>query len=133
MQLWGCGSDSLLKHNSGRLSNKLCKKFGRMVGLWRSHAAIQESIQLMADKDFDHALAFLYQVSKALHQVAIDGGSWEQGALFLESENPLTREGFASEPEEVEGTHVWRRAMEDLRGDPKDGTPKEEVLASSGD
>ena len=72
----------------------------------------------------------IVQLQKCLHQVAIDGGSWEKGSLYLESDDPLSREGFAGEPEEVEGIHAWRTAMRHLR---KPGPKNNESSESSED
>ena len=60
-----------------------------MKGLWRCHYLLQEVLQLLVEKDHEHTLALLVQGSKALHQVALDRGSWQNAALFLPPPDPL--------------------------------------------
>ena len=48
------------------LSRRLLKTFGKMRGLWRCQAGLQEVVQLMADAEMDMALAYVCQLSKAL-------------------------------------------------------------------
>ena len=97
------------------VSDKLRKRFGRMVGLWRCHAGLQEVIQLCADKQFAHAHAFAAQLAKALHQVAIDGGSWESASLMLPLPDALQEPSFGGSERELAAVHSYRKAMKDLR------------------
>ena len=97
------------------VSTKLRKKFGKMVGLWRCHLALQEIVQLLADRDVDHAHAFAVSFAKALHQVALDRGSWDSAALMIPVADALEEPSFGGSERELAAVHSYRKAMRDLK------------------
>ena len=97
------------------VSDRIRKRFGRMQGLWRCHAGLQEIVQLLADKKPDHAHAFATAFAKAIHQVALDGGSWDSAALMIPLPDALQEPVFGGSERELAAVHSYRKAMKDLR------------------
>ena len=95
-------------------SRRIRRQFGRMVGLWRCHLGIQQALQLIADKDTSHGTAYLVQLSKAIHQVALDGGSWENAQHLLPSADALEDPSFGGLEGEMLKVQRYRRAIKDL-------------------
>ena len=62
-----------------------------------------------------HAHAFAAQLAKALHQVAIDGGSWESASLMLPLPDAFQEPSFGGSERELAAVHSYRKAMKDLR------------------
>ena len=75
----------------------------------------------------------LVQLSKALHQVGLDGGSWENALGYLLYSDPIGRLVFAGDELELECSSQCRKARKELLtianprgpgekppGDPKD-------------
>ncbi len=96
-------------------SLKQVRLFGKLRGLWRVHFVLSEILETQLSGKHEVATALVIQLQKCLQQVALDRGSWAQGELLLETEDPLGREAFAAEPEELENIHKWMRAMKEVK------------------
>jgi len=96
-------------------SERLREAFGRMTGMWRVHYSISYALDLLDGKRSTEAAATLVQLQKALHQTAIDDGSWHIAAHFLPFEDPLGREVFGGDEDEMEVAAAWNRGMRDLQ------------------
>ena len=70
---------------------------------------------MMIDGHTAHGMAMLVQISKSMHQAAINQGSWEIAALLLPTEDPLSRPEFGGDAEEMIRVQSHRRSMRDLR------------------
>ena len=62
-----------------------------------------------------HGIAMLVQLSKGMHQAAINQGSWEIGSLLIPTEDPLARLEFGGDEEEMLRVQSYRRSLRDLR------------------
>ena len=96
------------------VGRRLLKTFGQMRGLWRAHAGLQEIIQYLADGEHAQALVFACQMSKALHQVALERGSWEI-VLLIPMPDALSDPSFGGEEHELAAVRSYRRALRDLK------------------
>ena len=76
------------------ISRERLRVFGRMRGFWRCHSGLQEIIQLLSGGDSDKALAYACQLSKALHQVALDKGARDSAVLLLPEPDMLGEPAF---------------------------------------
>ena len=56
----------------------------------------------------------LVQGLKALHQVALDGGSWSNAVLPLPYDDPLTRDLWAGDELEMQTAVKFTRSVKDL-------------------
>ena len=63
----------LWQHND--YSQKLRGTFGRMTGLWKVHVALSKMRMLAELRRGDLLAGTIVQTLKAVHQVALDGGS----------------------------------------------------------
>jgi len=91
-------------------------QFGKCLGLYRVFHALMEVLDLLAVRGrVQHATALLVQLAKAVHQAAMDGGSWVTGALLLPTEDPLTPPRFAGTASELAGVASYREGMQALR------------------
>ena len=51
-----------------------------------------------------------------MHQVALDGGSWDSGELYLLKPDPTAPAQYPGDPGEVEDVYRFRRAQRELKG-----------------
>ena len=70
---------------------------------------------MLIDGHVAHATAMIVQILKAQHQAAINQGSWDVASLLLPTEDPLARQEFGGDHEEILRIQSHRRAMRDLR------------------
>ena len=61
------------------------------------------------------AEAYLVQLLRALHQVAIDGGQWDTGTLLLPTPDPIYRYQFGGTEEDLEVIAGYQDTIEKLR------------------
>ena len=73
-------------------SEQLRLAFGRMLGLWRCHHGASSIFEIVEERRTEEGAAALVQLCKALHQVAIDNGTWANTALLLPWEDPTERD-----------------------------------------
>ena len=69
----------------------------------------------MADGEHALALAFACQPSEALHQIALDRGSWDSALLLLPMPDALGDPSFGGEEHELAAVHSHRKALKDLK------------------
>ena len=98
------------------LSVKLGPTFGRMRGLWRCHWLLSDALQHADVNDREQLLGLLVQSLKCLHQVALDGGSWDAASLMLPEEEPGYRAPFGGNERELEVIYKYRKNLAELRG-----------------
>ena len=97
------------------VSHKIKRTFGKMVGLWRCHLLLQEVLQLQMADDHLHATALVCQISKALHQVAVDKGDWDTAQLLIPLPDALTEAPFGGDEEELELVHSYKKSLRELK------------------
>ena len=94
---------------------KLVSTFGRMRGLWRAHYLGSEILFHYQLGEWEYAESLLVQLLKLLHQVAVDGGSWDNALLMWPTEDPVGQEDFGMEEHEMIAIHAYRRGLTDLK------------------
>ena len=97
------------------VSKRLLRAFGKMRGLWRAHAGLQEIIQYLNDGDAEHALAYACQLSKALHQVGLDRGNWDTALLMIPTPDALSEPQFGGEEYELAAIQSYKKAIRELK------------------
>lgn len=97
------------------LSLTLRRAFGKMRGLWRVHVMASDILQLWEEEQPAHARAMLVQLLKGLHQVAIDGGSWQNANRIIPSRDPYEIVEFAGEEREPEAVQKYNKGVKYLR------------------
>ena len=66
-------------------------------------------------EDYELLGGFLVQSLKALHQVALDRGSWRLAKDLIPTPDPLVREDFGGDERELEAIHSYHKALKELR------------------
>ena len=89
--------------------------FGRMTGLWRCHFMLGHILEKLEQGQTEQAAATCVQALKAVHQTALDGGSWNCSTLLLPYEDPLARDLFGGDEDEMMATAAWNRGVRDLQ------------------
>ena len=57
--------------------------FGKMSCLWRTHHGVSEILELIDYQQVEQAAATAVQLLKAIHQAALDQGSWSVASTLL--------------------------------------------------
>ena len=96
-------------------SERLRPAFGKMSGLWRTHHGVSEILELIEHQQVEQAAATAVQLLKAIHQAALDQGSWSLASTLLPWEDPLQREVFGGDEEEMLAAAAWNRSIRDLQ------------------
>ena len=96
-------------------SDRLRPVFGRMLGLWLCHHAASSIFEMIEERRVEENAASFVQLIKALHQVAIDSGSWANASLLLPWEDPTERDLFGGDPMEMQVAASWNRGLLDLQ------------------
>ena len=97
-----------------------------MTGMWRVHHALSHVLQLQVAGEHVKATALTVQLSKALHQTALDQGTWKVAAKMLPFTDPLQRVEFAGSAREMKAIQKHLKGLKELQGgqkNPKTDTP----------
>ena len=86
-----------------------------MVGLWRTLFALAHILDSIKEGTAEHASAEVVQNMKALLQVALDRGSWDNAALLIPTPDPLARPAFGGEESELQSVQSFPKALRDLQ------------------
>ena len=70
---------------------------------------------MIEERRVEESAASFVQLLKALHQVAIDSGSWANASLLLPWEHPTERDLFGGDPMEMQVAGSWNRGLLDLQ------------------
>ena len=97
------------------VSKKLLPTFGVMKGLWRCHIGFQEIIWMLLEDKPLQATAFACQLSKALHQVALDQGDWSNALPMIPVADLLAAPQFGGDEVEMQMIHSYKKAMKELK------------------
>jgi len=101
----------------------LRKSFGPHTGLFRIHYFISVIMDVTVTQQKPlEGMARLVQLSKAVHQAALDGGRWALAAGLTGSADPLAVPTFSGLAEELEGLATYQEAMDKLTKSTKGGT-----------
>ena len=87
--------------------------FGQMIGMFRVYYELLDVIENLCRGNTDLATAQGVQLSKAILQVALDKGSWANGAVV--GNNRLARQSFGSTERELEYVYAYWKALKKLR------------------
>ena len=102
--------------------------FGKMAGLDKTVMLFLEVVQLHHDKQPEQASALAVQACKALHQVALDKGSWENAQLLIPLEEVGERSKFGGDERELRGIYKYRKSLRELRTLGQGQTNKDEAV-----
>ena len=97
------------------VSEKIRPSFGKMTGLWRTHHGISHILELLEARRVEEAAATCVQLLKSIHQAALDSGGWTLASTLLPWEDPLTREAFGGDEDEMIAAAAWSRGLRDLQ------------------
>ena len=96
-------------------SERLRPAFEKMSGLWRTHHGVSEILGLLEHQQIEQAAATAVQLLKAIHQAALDQWSWSLASTLLPWEDPLQRQVFGGDEEEMSAAAAWNRSIRDLQ------------------
>ena len=88
--------------------------WGKMLGLKRCHWHLSHALAFSLRGRKHQAEAYMVQLLKSLHQVALDGGSWEVASLLLPARDPCQREQWGASERELEAVASYRKAMKEI-------------------
>ena len=85
--------------------------------------------------DVEHSVAFACQTSKALHQVALDRGGWDNALPMIPVADILQEPQFGGEEVEMKMIHSYKKAMREIKSQytVKDSRKEEEGAAEGGE
>ena len=90
-------------------------RFGRMRGMLRVYVMLGDILDHVLHGCHAVAGALLVQGQKALLQMALDGGSWENARLLGPEPDPYEQAEFGGLEEEMARVHRYRKAITDLK------------------
>jgi hypothetical protein len=91
-------------------------QFAKSKGTYRCHYWVAHAISLLVfDGAVAQATALLCQMSSAMLQAAMDGGSWDNASPMVPIDDPYARLEFAADYGTMAGIASYRRAVKDLR------------------
>ena len=99
------------------LSEKI--NWGNMSGLHRCHFHLCHALTLSLRGKKTQCEAYMVQILRALHQVALDGGTWGTASLLLPRADPIYREQFGATGEELEAIVAYQEALKKIRSKPE--------------
>lgn len=89
--------------------------WGNMAGLHRCHYHLSHILAISLRGDHKQAEAYIVQLCRCLHQVALDSGTWATGALLLPKPDPLFKQTTGGTEEELEAIIAYQEAMKRLK------------------
>lgn len=95
--------------------------WGNQRSLLRTHYALSEILQTLLKNRPEQAALELVQLLKAVHQTALDQGSWRTSWLLLRYADPLEVPRFGGEPQELERVAAYLTALQKLEKKQKGG------------
>jgi hypothetical protein len=96
-------------------SRKVRGQFKQMHGLYRCHIASAEALQHWLEGRPQHMATYVCLLMQTLHQVALDGGSWDNAVLMLPSPDPLGHPDFGGSQSMMTDVAAYRRGMKELK------------------
>ena len=72
-------------------------------------------MELLASGQAKQAEATLVQLAKAVHQCALDNGSWNNASLLLPIEDPLQRQAFGGSELELSWVNAYKAGLATLQ------------------
>ena len=100
--------------------------WGKNKSLYRVHFALSEILQMQARGKPEKASLMIVQLLRAVHQVALDQGSWQAASLLLSHQDPMERQKFGGEPEQLERIASYLKAVSELEKRNLQNAPKED-------
>ena len=97
------------------VSLRIRESFGKMVGLWRCHYAVAQILEHLEHRRLEQGAATCCQVLKAIHQTALDHGSWNNSMMLLPWDDALRPDIFGGDPDEMIAAAQWNRGIRDLQ------------------
>ena len=95
-------------------SRRVQGKFGSLKSLFRIHYYLSEILQTSQDGHGEEAEAMVIQLLKALLQVAVDKGDWQNAELLMPSQ-PHGRVHFGGDEREMQAVFKYQKSLRELR------------------
>lgn len=114
-------------------SRKIRSQFKQMHGLYRCHVGAAEALQHWLEGRPQHMATYICLLMQAIHQTALDGGSWDNAVLFLPSPDPLGHAEFGGSPGMMTDVAAYRRGMKDLKKKHGGGDERAETTETAED
>jgi len=93
-------------------STEIRPQFGKCTGLWRVRHRLQEALDLFCLRgNMARGVALLVQRSKAVHQAAMDSGSWTTAALLAPTIDAVSPPRFAGTAQELASTESCQKGV----------------------
>ena len=89
--------------------------WGKFCGMHRVHFHCSNILEMMLKDEHDQAAGYLTQLCRALHQTALDGGSWHTASHMLPTADPLERVACAGTHNELEIIAGYQEALRRLK------------------
>ena len=77
--------------------------------------SVEHILAISSRGDHKQAEAYIVQLCRCLHQVALDSGMWATGALLLPKPDPLFKQTTGGTEEELEAIIAYQEAMKRLK------------------
>lgn len=106
----GAGADTA--YSLSDYTKKL--NWGKNRSLLRVHSALSEILQTLLRDNPEEAALEIVQLLKAVHQTALDQGSWRTSWLLLRYADPVEVPRFGGEPQELERVAAYLSALQKL-------------------
>ena len=84
-------------------------------GMHRIQYRLSHCLRLTIWGHHDEAAAYICVLLRAIHQTQIDGGSWNDAALLLPDEDPITPAEWAANHRDIEAVASYRQSLWQLR------------------
>ena len=88
--------------------------WGRQRTLQRLHVLLSEVLTLQLENKHEEATLQVVLGLRAIHQAALDGGSWEIAWLLTHVEDPIQRRRFGGEESQLETVAAYLRSQQEL-------------------
>ncbi len=95
--------------------------WGKFRGMHRVHHRCSNILDRLLKDEVDQAAGYLTKLCRALHQTALDGGSWHAASRTVPVADPFERVAFAGTHQELEVIASYQEAFRRLKkGSPAD-------------
>ncbi len=96
-------------------TKRLTVQFGKLRSPLRMHFAASEALREWLNGRHHHVGANLCLILQALHQRALDGGSWHSAQLMLPGPDYLDKPEFGGDFTAMAGIAAYRKALKEIK------------------
>ena len=88
--------------------------WGRFLGLQRCHWHVAHGLSFFLRGQVHEGQAYLTTLLRSLHQVCLDGGSWDTASLMMPVSDPIDKTRFGGSHAQLEVVAVYKDAVRKL-------------------